>query len=78
MDWFPIVFGTLKGLVLITGMFFAIKWHYDQGKKGKVREMRSVLRAAGMVTAAFMLALVGLVVVTFALGRALGMDLSFS
>jgi hypothetical protein len=31
-----------------------------------------------MVTAAFMLALVGLVVVTFALGRALGMDLSFS
>jgi hypothetical protein len=78
MDWFPIVFGTLKGLVLITGMFFAIKWHYDQGKKGKVREMRSVLRAAGMVTAAFMLALVGLVVVTFALGRALGMDLSLS
>jgi hypothetical protein len=78
MDWFPIVFGTLKALVLITGMFFAIKWHYDQGKKGKVREMRSVLRAAGMVTAAFMLALVGLVVVTFALGRALGMDLSLS
>jgi hypothetical protein len=59
-------------------MFFAIKWHYDQGKKGKVREMRSVLRAAGMVTAVFMLSLVGLVFVTFALGRALGMDLSFS
>jgi hypothetical protein len=78
MDWFPIVFGTLKGLVLITGMFFAIKWHYDQGKKGKVREMRSVLRVAGMVTALFMLALVGLVFVTFALGRRLGMDLSFS
>lgn len=78
MDWFPIVFGTFKGLVLITGMFFAVKWHYDQGRKGKVREMRAVLRAAGMVTAVFMLALVGLVVVTFALGRTLGMDLSFS
>ena len=78
MDWFPIVFGTLKGLVLITGMFFAIKWHYDQGKKVKVREMRSVLRVAGMVSALFILALVALVFVTFALGRALGMDLSFS
>jgi hypothetical protein len=78
MDWFPIVFGTFKGLVLITGMFFAVKWHYDQGKKGKVREMRAVLRATGMVTAVFMLSLVGLVLATFALGRALGMDLSFS
>jgi hypothetical protein len=59
-------------------MFFAVKWHYDQGKKGKVREMRAVLRATGMVTAVFMLSLVGLVLATFALGRALGMDLSFS
>ncbi|NEI68917.1 hypothetical protein GR212_04975 [Rhizobium lusitanum] len=33
MDWFPIVFITFKVLVLGTGMFFAIKWHHDQGKK---------------------------------------------
>ena len=76
MDWFPIVFGTFKGLVLVTGMFFAVKWHYDQGKKGKVREMRTVLRATGMVTAVFMLSLVGLALATLALGRTLGMDLS--
>jgi hypothetical protein len=33
MDWVPIVFVTFKVLVFGTGMFFAIKWHYDQGKK---------------------------------------------
>ena len=32
-DWFPIVFFPLKLIVLGTGMFFAIKWHYDQAKK---------------------------------------------
>ena len=35
MDWFPIVFFAFKFLVLGTGMFFAIKWHHDQGKKKK-------------------------------------------
>ncbi|MGD9773173.1 hypothetical protein [Diaphorobacter sp.] len=35
MDWVPIVFITFKVLVFGTCMFFAIKWHYDQGKKKK-------------------------------------------
>ncbi len=35
MDWFPIVFIVFKVLVLGTGMFLAIKWHHDQGKKKK-------------------------------------------
>ncbi len=35
MEWFPIVAGTFKVLVLGTGMFFAIKWHYDKGKEEK-------------------------------------------
>lgn len=35
MDWVPIVFVTFKVLVFGTGMFFAIKWHYDQGKQKK-------------------------------------------
>jgi hypothetical protein len=77
MDWFPIVFGTLKGLVLLTGMFFAVKWHYDQGTKGKEMEMRAVLRAGGMVAAVFVLALLGLGFLTLAFGRMLGMDLPF-
>lgn len=35
MDWVPVVLGTFKITVFGTGMFFAIKWHYDQGKKKK-------------------------------------------
>ncbi len=76
MDWIPIVFFTFKFLVLGTGMFFAIKWHYDQGKK-KTDEKRSVLRASGTVAAVFMLSLLGLAFITFALLRTLRLDLAF-
>lgn len=77
IDWIPIVFVTFKALVLGTGMFFAIKWHYDQGKKGKQKEARAVLRAGGMVAAVFVLSLLSLGYVTFVLGRKLGLDLPF-
>ena len=76
MDWIPIVFVTFKVLVLGTGMFFAIKWHYDQGKKDREIEKRAVLRAAGKVAAVFLLSLLGLLLVTFVLSRKLGLDLS--
>lgn len=75
MDWIPVVFVTFKFLVLGTGMFYAVKWHYDQGKKGK--EKRAVLRAGGTVAAVFVLSLLGLGFVTFVLIRMLGMDLTF-
>ncbi|NVD70829.1 hypothetical protein D0T25_27545 [Duganella sp. BJB488] len=74
MDWIPIVFVTFKALVLGTGMFFAIKWHYDQGRK--LEERRALLRAGGKVAAVFVLSLLSLGVVTFVLVRMLGMDLS--
>ena len=77
MEWFPIAAVTFKFLVLGTGMFFAIKWHYDQGKKGKQKERREVLRAAGKVAVVFVLALLGLVFMTFFLASKLGMDLNF-
>jgi mannose/fructose/N-acetylgalactosamine-specific phosphotransferase system component IID len=77
MDWIPIVFVIFKLAVLGTGMFYAIKWHYDQGKKGKVAERRAVLRAAAKVVGLFVLALLGLALVTFLLVRMLGMDLTF-
>lgn len=35
MEWVPIVFLMFKALVLGMGMFFAIKWHYDQDRKKK-------------------------------------------
>lgn len=78
MDWIPIVLVTFKALVLGTGMFFAIKWHYDQGKKDKDRakETRAVLRATGKVAAVFVLALLGLLFLTFFLSKKLGLDLT--
>jgi len=38
MDWVPVVFITFKVIVLVTCMFFAIKSHYDEGKKKKKSE----------------------------------------
>ena len=45
LDWVPIVFVTFKALVLVIGMYYAIRWHYDQGKKhkDKQQEKRAVL-----------------------------------
>lgn len=79
MEWVPVVFVTFKVLVLGTGMFYAIKWHYDQGKKGKEQqeEMRAVLRAGGKVAAVFMLTFLGLGLATFVLARTLGLDVTF-
>jgi hypothetical protein len=76
MEWIPAVFVVFKALVLGTGMFFAIKWHYDQGKKGKERERRAVLRAGGKVAVVFVLALLGLGFLTWFLARMLGLPLA--
>ena len=78
MDWIPVVFVVFKFLVLGTGMFYAVKWHYDQGKKGRQTERRAVLRAGGMVAAVFVVVLVGLGIATFVLAGKLGLDLSSS
>ena len=76
MDWIPTVFVTFKALVLGTGMFFAVKWHYDQGNKKEEKEKHAVLRGAGKVAAVFVLALVGLGFGTFVLSRMIGLDLT--
>lgn len=75
MEWIPVVFVIFKVLVLGIGMFYAIKWHYDQGKKGKIQERRAVLRAAGKVAAIFVLALLGLGLITFFVVKRLSLDL---
>ena len=49
MDWVPILFITFKVAVFGTGMFFAIKWHYDQGKKAtEEASQRQLLRKRSM------------------------------
>lgn len=74
MDWVPIVFIAFKVVALGTAMFFAIKWHYDQGKK----ERRAALRGGAKIAAVFVLSLLGVGLITFVLTRMLGLDLSFS
>lgn len=78
-EWFPVVFFTFKIVALSIGMFFAIKWHYDQGEKNadRKKEKRAVLRATGMVAAVFVLLLLGLGLLTYVLATKLGLDLSF-
>ncbi|WP_394414287.1 hypothetical protein [Roseateles sp. BYS78W] len=63
-----------KGLVFATGMYFAIKWHYDREKQGTDR--RALLRMGGKMAVIFVLLLLVLLLLTFGLARMLGMDLS--
>lgn len=35
MNWVPVVLIVFKVLVLGIGMFFSIKWHYDQDKSSE-------------------------------------------
>ena len=76
MEWIPVIFVTFKAVVLVTGMFFAVKWHYDQGKKhkDKQKEKRAVLRASGKVAAIFVVSLLGLGLATYELISVLGLD----
>lgn len=76
MDWVPVVFVAFKLVVFCTGMFFAIRWHYDRGQNGKKMDKRAVLRAGGKVAAVFVLALLCLGLFTFVISRRLGLDLS--
>ncbi|MDM0043613.1 hypothetical protein QTH91_03885 [Variovorax dokdonensis] len=78
MDWVPVFLATFKVLVFGTGMFFAIKWHYEQGKKGKGKDKPStVLRAGGKVAAVLVVSLLALLLFTFGLSRMLGLDMTF-
>lgn len=74
IDWIPIVFVTFKVLMFGTCMFFAIKWHYDQGKKGSKKG--ELLRTGSKVAAAFMFALLCVGLFTYTLATKLGMDLN--
>ena len=74
MDWIPVVLVVFKLLAFGTGMFFAVKWHYDKEKNGVGK--RTVLRAVGPVAAGLVLLLLGLGLFTFFLVRMLGLDMT--
>lgn len=73
MEWVPVGFITLKALVFCATMFFAIKWHYEQGQ-GLSR--RALLLTAGKVAAIFILVLAAVLLLTFGVAQALGMELT--
>jgi hypothetical protein len=75
MNWVPIVFATFKVAALAAAMYFAIKWHYDQGERG---ERRALLYAGAKVVAAFLAALLAVGLIAFVLSRMLGLDLDLS
>ena len=74
IDWIPVVFVAFKVLIFGACMFFAIKWHYDQGKKRM--DKRALLRTGAKLAAIFLLALMAVLLFTFGLAKMLGMDLS--
>ncbi|MEV4610744.1 hypothetical protein MRBLMR1_005881 [Neorhizobium sp. LMR1-1-1.1] len=74
MDWVPITFVTFKVVALGVAMFFAIKWHYDQGKTA---DRRAFLRTGGKLAAVFVLAVLGIGFFAFFLSKMLGLDLGF-
>mgnify|MGYP003621511837 FL=1 len=74
IDWIPVVFVVFKVLIFGACMFFAIKWHYDQGKKRM--DKRALLRTGSKLVAIFLLALMAVLLFTFGLAKMLGMDLS--
>jgi hypothetical protein len=76
MEWIPVVFVIFKALVLGTGMFFAVKWHYDKGKK--LHGRRAVLRAGAKVAAVVVLAALGIGLFTFIIVKMTGLNLSYS
>lgn len=73
MDWVPIVFVTFKVLVLGAGMYYAIKWHYDQEDSA---QRAAVLRTGGKIAAVFAVSILALGLFAFSLGGMLGLDLS--
>ncbi|MDE1916424.1 MAG: hypothetical protein KGJ57_21005 [Sphingomonadales bacterium] len=61
MEWIPVVFLTFKAVVLFTGMYFAIKWHYDQDSKRKNETIRPEMRVFAAMIIALTIALIGIV-----------------
>ena len=74
-DWVPVAFIVFKAAIFIPCMFFAIKWHYDQGKK-KGANPRTLLLNSLKVVVAFIAGAALVLFLTFTLAKNLGMDLS--
>jgi hypothetical protein len=76
MNWIPIIFVIFKVIVLSTGMFFAVKWHYDQGQKGRNDKTFAVTSTAFKVAGAFVFMAFVMLFFTYELCSKFGLDMS--
>lgn len=74
-DWVPVLFVTFKVIIFLTCMFFAIKWHYDQGKK-KGTDTRTLVRSSAKIVVGFIFAVAAVLLMTFFFASKMGMDLN--
>lgn len=67
MEWIPIILLFFKLSVLFIGMFFAIKWHYDQDRKDEDNgpQFPSEMRLFAAMLIALALSLIGIVYAGF-------------
>ncbi len=72
-DWVPIVLVVFKAGALGIAMFYAIKWHYDQGEK---RNAKALVRTGAILVAAFLILLAFVGSFAYVLSGMLGLDLS--
>lgn len=71
-DWVPIVLVVFKVGALAAAMFYAVKWHYDQGGKKSGREM---IRTGVLMGISFLVLLALLGLFAYSLAAMLGLDL---
>ena len=76
-DWVPVAFATFKGVIFVTCMYLAIKWHYDQGKKKGIAP-RALLLTSAKLVAGFLLAVIAVMGLTLFFAQRMGMDLGLA
>jgi len=75
MEFIPIGLLIFKVVVLGTGMFLAVRWHYEQDKK---TQKAGVISAVGKMAAVLALLLMCLLFATFTIATKIGLDLSLA
>ncbi|WP_375194852.1 hypothetical protein [Sphingobium sp.] len=75
MEIIPVGLIIFKLVVLGLGMFFAIKWHYDQDKKARKGD---VISAVGKIAAILAVSLISLLLATYAVAMKMGLDLTLA
>jgi hypothetical protein len=72
----PLFFVIFKVLVLGTGMFFAVKWHFDRGQQGRNEKTMAVVLKSVKVAGVFLGLAFLMLYLVFTLCSRMGLDLT--